>query len=153
MQCFSWYFIKREKILYFIFQLVFGLPLVLYSTPLLYDRKWLKKNENWFLIWYHMLIKNNIFNWYQDFICFLTIGINALFTFIWYLNVLLWHIFNWYQICFIEKIQNFVLRIVKNVLIWLHMQGELNISSTYRFMLSVSYIEELDNSSLCDTRV
>ena len=33
------------------------------------------------------------------------------------------------------------------------MQGELNISSTYRFILSVSYIEELDNSSLCDTRV
>ena len=34
-----------------------------------------------------------------------------------------------------------------------YMQGELNISSTYRFMLSVSYIEELDNSSLCGTRV
>jgi len=33
------------------------------------------------------------------------------------------------------------------------MQGELNISSIYRFMLSVSYIEELDISSLCDTRV
>jgi len=33
------------------------------------------------------------------------------------------------------------------------MQGELNISSTYRFMMSVSCIEELDNSSLCDTRV
>ena len=34
-----------------------------------------------------------------------------------------------------------------------YMQGELNISSTYRFMLSVLYIEELDNSSLCGTRV
>ena len=34
-----------------------------------------------------------------------------------------------------------------------YMQGELNISSTYKFMLSVLYIEELDNSSLCGTRV
>ena len=34
-----------------------------------------------------------------------------------------------------------------------YMQWELNISSTYRFMLSVSYIKELDNSSLCDTRL
>ena len=43
---------------------------------------------------------------------------------------------------------------LKNVLIYIaYMQGELNISSTYRFMLSVSYNEEVDNSSLCDTRV
>ena len=34
-----------------------------------------------------------------------------------------------------------------------YMQGELNISSTYRFMLSVSSIEELDISSLWDTHV
>ena len=33
------------------------------------------------------------------------------------------------------------------------MQGKLNISSIYRFMLSVSHIEELDISSLCGTRV
>ena len=59
------------------------------------------------------------------------------------------------KIYFIEKIQNVVLiRNIKNVLIYIaYMQGELNISSTYRFMLSVSYIEELDNSSLCGTRV
>ena len=62
------------------------------------------------------------------------------------------------KICFLlRKIQNFVLKRKiekKNVLICLaYMQGELNISSTYRFMLSVSYIEELDNSSLCGTRV
>ena len=31
------------------------------------------------------------------------------------------------------------------------MQGELNISSIYKFMLSVSCIEELDISSLCET--
>ena len=55
----------------------------------------------------------------------------------------------------IEKLQNFVfIKKIKNVLMFIvYMQGELNISSTYRFMLSVSYIEELDNSSLCDTRV
>ena len=43
---------------------------------------------------------------------------------------------------------------IKNVLMCIaYMRGELNISSTYRFMLSVSYIEELNISSLCDTRV
>ena len=59
------------------------------------------------------------------------------------------------KICFIKKIQNLVLiRNIKNVFMYIaYMQGELNISSTYRFMLSVSFIEELDNSSLCGTRV
>ena len=43
---------------------------------------------------------------------------------------------------------------VKDVLIYIvYMQRELNISSIYRFILSVSYIEEVDISSLCDTRV
>ena len=65
------------------------------------------------------------------------------------------YFFNWYlknliyedlKICFIEEIKNVSICIA-------YMQGELNIFSTYRFMLSVSYIEELDNSSLCDTRV
>ena len=50
------------------------------------------------------------------------------------------------KICFIEKIQNVLIYIA-------YMQGELNISSIYRFMLCVSCIEELDISSLCDTRV
>ena len=50
--------------------------------------------------------------------------------------------------------QIFVLKKNTKVLICIdYMQGELNISSTYRFMLSVSCIEELDVSSLCDTRV
>ena len=56
---------------YFIFQLVFGLPLIF--TPILYDEKWLKENLIWILIWYHML-KMKIF----------TIGIKILFTFNWY---------------------------------------------------------------------
>ena len=59
------------------------------------------------------------------------------------------------KICFIKKNSKFVLiRKIKTFLICIdYMQGELNISSTYRFMLSVLYIEELDNSSLCGTRV
>ena len=55
---------------------------------------------------------------------------------------------NWYlKILFLKKINIKVLICID------YMQGELNISSTYRFMLSVSCIEELDISSLCDTRV
>ena len=72
-----------------------------------------------------------------------------------YIDILKFNLLRYLKICFIEKIQNFVLiRNVKNVLMCIaYMQGEPNISSTYRFMLSVSYIEELDNSSLSDTRV
>ena len=56
-------------------------------------------------------------------------------------------VFNWYlNILFKEKYSKVLICIE-------YMQGELNISSTYRFMLSVSCIEELDISSLCDTRV
>ena len=56
-------------------------------------------------------------------------------------------VLNWY-------LKIIVLKKNIKVLIWIdYMQGELNISSTYRFMLSVSYIEELNISSLCGTRV
>ena len=48
----------------------------------------------------------------------------------------------------------FVFKKYSKVLIYItYMQGELNISSTYKFMLSVSYFEKLNNSSLCGTRV
>ena len=68
--------------------------------------------------------------------------------------------YKWYiKICFITLIiikicLSIITTCVKNVLICIaYMQGELNISSIYRFMLNVSCIEELDISSLCDTRV
>ena len=46
--------------------------------------------------WYQD-VSLNTFNWYQDFICFLTIGINALFTFNWYMFT-----FNWYQMYYFD---------------------------------------------------
>ena len=100
---------------YFIFQLVFCLPLI--STPTLYV-------ENWF---YFGIICSK----WQIF----TIGIKILFTFNWYLliyffqlvsmkifiGILKFDLLRYLKICFIEKIQNCVLiRNVKNVLIWLH---------------------------------
>ena len=84
-----------------------------------------------------------------------------------YLKILF--IYKWYQllfcqlqfdfigikICFVD-LRNFKICfkvISKFVDIFAYMQGELNIVSIYRFMLSVSHFEELDISSLCDTCV
>ena len=86
-------------------------------------------------------------NWYQY-------GWSWLYYWLLFYN---WSFSNWYQnsrfvllrkfkILFYEKNSKFLICIA-------YMQGELNISSTYRFMLSVLCIEELDNSSLCGTRV
>ena len=87
----------------------------------------------------YFMIENKIFNWYH----ILKKKKNTLF---WYqdvhLNVLKF------------GISKFCLKINTKVLICIvYMQGELNISSTYRFMMSVSCIEELNISSLCGTRV
>ena len=59
---------------------------------------------------------------------------------------------HWISICLLLWV---IIKIyVKNVLMYIaYMQGKLNISFIYRFMLSVSYIEEVDISSLCDTCV
>ena len=130
MHLFSWYFIKGEKICIFILQLVFCLPLI--STPTLYIENWFYFDiicSKWQILTIGIFLYQdaylNTLNWYQDFICFLKIGINALFTFklymftfIWYLNVLLSHIFNWHQIYFIEKIRNVLISNMKNILIY-----------------------------------
>ena len=67
-----------------------------------------------------------------------------MFIYKWYLKILF--IYKWYL-----KIY-FVLKWFQILLIYIaYMQGELNISSIYRFILSVSCIKELDIFSLCDT--
>ena len=80
-----------------------------------------------------------------------------MFIYNWYLKIgiLKFDLLRYLKIYFIEKNSKFCFNEkIKNVLMCIaYMQEELNISSTYRFMLSVSYIEELDNSSLCGTRV
>ena len=81
----------------------------------------------------------NIFNWYQDFICFLAIGINALFTFYWYMftfnwyqNVLHWHIFNWYHYWLYPLLISFFLTKRENIFLfystlcwWLTKRGRI----------------------------
>ena len=70
--------------------------------------------------------------WEKDFGC-----LHVSFT-------LLMHTYLFSFMCFIEYLIVYFYAWVK---------GELNISSIYSFMLSVSYIEEVDISFLCDTRV
>ena len=101
---------------YFIFQLVFRLPLI--STPTLYDEKQI-------LIWYHMFKMKNIYNWYQDFTYFqlvlliyffqLVSLITRIFILIifqlvsWFTYIDIF--FNWYhveKICFIVYLDPFV---------------------------------------------
>jgi len=83
--------------------------------------------------------------------------VSRCFTYVMFIyNGILKFDYNWYLKNFVYKIsQNlFLIRKIKTFFICIaYMQGELNISSTYRFMMSVSSIDELDNSSLCDTRV
>jgi len=69
---------------YFIFQLVFGLPLVCFPLPNFMMKSDWKKNLIVMWIWYHMLIKKNIFIWYQDVICLLKIWYQFVFVIYWY---------------------------------------------------------------------
>ena len=95
---------------------------------------------------FHMVSK---ILWYLKLICWFKKNSKfVLFIYNWYLKILF--MYKWYL-----KICSSIIKIcVKNVLICIvYMQRELNISPIYRFMLSVSYIEEVDISSLCDTRV
>ena len=113
---------------YFFFQLVFCLPLVLYSTPILYDEKWLK-NEYWFLIWYQERIGNQVYLYIFQFGIKILIGFFEtcfqcliylqlaflkifMFTFNWYHDsLILIFFFNWYhvgRICFIVYLDPFI---------------------------------------------
>ena len=90
-------------------------------------------------------------NMLQLHICSISIGIKMIYNNDYFQFGIL-------KICLLYKssdtFSKFCLRKIKIFLMCIsYMQGELNISSTYRFMMSVSCIEELDNSSLCDTRV
>ena len=84
---------------------------------------------------FHLISKISIFNLYQKF------PISNDIKNLVYLQMISQNLRK-FKIC----VQNILICIV-------YMQGELNISSIYRFMLSVSCIEELDISSLCDTCV
>ena len=102
--------------------------------------------------WYHLLVigTHSISYTYTCFNCAQDINFHTNFVYAraWASTITsIDLVFNWYLKIFCLKKNTKVLICID------YMQGELNISSTYRFMLSVSSNEELNISSLCGTRV
>ena len=136
-------------------QIIFMLSLILFQMLIsIFTSFYI--DFNWYFNWYLFDIKE-YFMFHFQLVSKSTIGILKFFqvvpTFVfvnYYLISLVSNLF-----CWLKKFQNFVLKnSFKIFLICIaYMQGDLSISSIYRFMLSVFHIEELDLSSLCDTRV
>ena len=150
---FNWYFVDIK--IYNIRQLV----------SICFDFQ-LGLNFNWYRKCFTYLVSKYTiyFNWHQNIKYFLSlvskctnvsisIGItnfqfHIVSKILWYLKILF--MYKWYLKIWLSIITIYV----KNIFICIaYMQGELNISSIYRFMLSVPYIVEVDISSLCDTCV